>query len=296
MAKTSHYQIRINGSDIDMPLLEHMGVHRYTHAVQLGDHAHCGFELVFVSDGSIAYESEDGSVITVQGGQYSFMPPNIRHHPVGGFERPCLASWFIFKPEIEHATKNTAFTEKDFNDLSQQLIGRSTTVQPFRTNTRHALLRFRMACKDFFSPTASPAVPALLRSLATEIIIDGVNHLLSDKAPSDTIYGEAAMAYIKANLFNPISVPDIAAHLGFSESRTYALFRDYSGQTPVNYILSLRIKAAEELLLTSSLTVSDIALQCGFGSSQYFSYNFKKINGITPTQFRAQKKTDQRSH
>lgn len=133
-----------------------------------------------------------------------------------------------------------------------------------------------MALVDHVSAMPSPASGANLRAQASELIIDGVCQLWGKGENADEIYGEAAIAYIKENICEPLSVPVIAAHLGF-RSRVYTLFRKYTGQTPVDYIVRLRIKAAERMLITEKLSISDIAFKSGFNSSCKLIIN--QLNG-----------------
>ena len=56
--------------------------------------------------------------------------------------------------------------------------------------------------------------------------------------------------------------------------------------TVSEFINKERIKLAENLLLTTDLNVETIAMQIGFSSQSYFSKTFKKINGVSPVQFK----------
>ena len=67
-------------------------------------------------------------------------------------------------------------------------------------------------------------------------------------------------------------------------------FRNLIGTSPTEYLLSLRIEKAEQLLLSSSSTIYTIAEQCGFYDINYFIKVFRRFRGLTPAKFRRQNK------
>jgi AraC-like DNA-binding protein len=248
-------------------------------------HAHSGHELFFVVKGEALFELEDQSTLLVTGGQQSYLPPDTIHHGRADHMAPCLWCWLVFTPDAPNAARNATFTPDELEQLKGLFKNRPRSVRTSNTNMRNTLHRFRLAIAEH-STNPSPLSTILLRSLVCEVIVECARQLDPAESPTRTTYGEAAVDYIKANLFERLTVPDIAEHLGFSVSRTHALFREYTGQSPNYYILSLRLKAAEKMLAETPRSITDIALECGFSSSQYFSRQFKKFHGITPSRFR----------
>ena len=84
--------------------------------------------------------------------------------------------------------------------------------------------------------------------------------------------------------------PQVQALLSktFSVSDSYIarMFKTRLGMTPSDYINTVRIESACNLLLNSKMKIGDIAYKTGFYSPYYFSRVFKKIHGITPGGFR----------
>ena len=97
---------------------------------------------------------------------------------------------------------------------------------------------------------------------------------------------DAMLSYVHSNYMNDISIADIAHACGYSESSVSHLFRQYCNTSVKKYINDLRINQAKRLLMTSSLTISQIAAMCGFSNSNYFPTAFKKETGISPSDFR----------
>lgn len=68
-------------------------------------------------------------------------------------------------------------------------------------------------------------------------------------------------------------------------------FKKYSGVSPIEYLLTKRLKEARKLLSTTDLSISQISNIVGFGTSSYFSQYFKKEIGVSPSQYRQKNKT-----
>ena len=59
------------------------------------------------------------------------------------------------------------------------------------------------------------------------------------------------------------------------------------GQSPINYLTDRRLEACKELLVSSNLSVAQVATSVGFSSQSYFSQIFRKKTGMTPRQYRS---------
>lgn len=93
--------------------------------------------------------------------------------------------------------------------------------------------------------------------------------------------------YIKRNFSNPITLDDIVHVSFFSKSHLNSLFIEALNITPMQYVMNLRIKKAQELLCTTKLTMKEIAQDCGFKSDRALIYTFKTHCEITPQQLRS---------
>lgn len=83
-----------------------------------------------------------------------------------------------------------------------------------------------------------------------------------------------------------VDIESIASALCMSQKQLRGKVSSITGETPSNYIQHLRLNKACTLLNTTDSQIGEIAMQCGFDDSAYFSRLFKQVYGITPTQFR----------
>lgn len=97
-----------------------------------------------------------------------------------------------------------------------------------------------------------------------------------------------ALAWIEAHLSEPLDATDLAAGSALSPGRFYEVFREATGTTPKDYILSRKIElAAARLALEPGASVTEVAYALGFSSSQYFATVFRRYRGMSPSQARA---------
>jgi transcriptional regulator GlxA family with amidase domain len=91
---------------------------------------------------------------------------------------------------------------------------------------------------------------------------------------------------MEENISQKINLQQIADSLNLSKFYFSKKFLQHTGVSPIRYFLELKIKHACKLLDESNISVKDVALQIGYDDPYYFSRLFKKIMGLSPTQYR----------
>jgi AraC-like DNA-binding protein len=94
------------------------------------------------------------------------------------------------------------------------------------------------------------------------------------------------LGYIYRNYNKKIKLKDISESLNLTPQHLCKFFKEMTGNSIVEYINNYRIETASSLLKVSTLSITDIALECGFDNISYFNRVFKKQLGYTPTEFR----------
>lgn len=94
-----------------------------------------------------------------------------------------------------------------------------------------------------------------------------------------------AVSFIHQNVCEDISLEAVADSVGLSISRFKTRFKNEVGVTPREYINRVKIEKAKEML-KDNVTVTRIAVELGFSSSNYFSVTFKKITAHSPSEYR----------
>ena len=82
------------------------------------------------------------------------------------------------------------------------------------------------------------------------------------------------------------SVARISRMASMAPSTLLPVFKKVTGYSPIDYLLHVRLNRAAELLLKTASPVSEIAAECGFSDSNYFSRQFRKNYGLSPRDYR----------
>ncbi|MEO6548673.1 MAG: AraC family transcriptional regulator [Ferruginibacter sp.] len=91
---------------------------------------------------------------------------------------------------------------------------------------------------------------------------------------------------LRQDISHQWTVDEMASLVGLGNTLFNDKVKSYTGFTPLNYLINIRISEAMRLLKKNHLSVTNIALDTGFNSSQHFSTTFKKLTGLTPGDFR----------
>ncbi|KVH45294.1 AraC family transcriptional regulator [Burkholderia diffusa] len=105
----------------------------------------------------------------------------------------------------------------------------------------------------------------------------------------DDIIVRAAIRHLSRSLNDPPTVEQLARAVGTHEKRLSRAFRDNLGQTVFEYLRHERLRIAQDLLDSTSLSIASIAKEIGFSSPANFATAFRERFGITPTEWRRQR-------
>jgi AraC family transcriptional regulator len=96
-----------------------------------------------------------------------------------------------------------------------------------------------------------------------------------------------AKKIIDARLDQPLRLNELADELGMSVSHFRQRFVKELGISPGRYVVSRRVTFAKKLLHDPALSITQIATQLGFSSSQHLATTFRQWTGVSPTAYRA---------
>ncbi|MBD3949120.1 helix-turn-helix domain-containing protein [Tuanshanicoccus lijuaniae] len=123
----------------------------------------------------------------------------------------------------------------------------------------------------------------LVEALKKEFSSHHIQRAMPAKSSADTAYD-----YIYANYMKDITINHVAEYIGVSRSYLYKLFKQKFLFSPQQFLLDRRLTIAASLLLTTDLSMAEVAEKVGFKDALYFSKSFSKYYGKSPSKFRAQ--------
>ena len=97
---------------------------------------------------------------------------------------------------------------------------------------------------------------------------------------------KSVLEYIDANFSSPLSLEKLAGVVGMNPKYFCRVFSRLTHQSPMDYVNFYRIEQAAYLLSSTSLSVTAVAMECGFWESSYFTKVFRKYKGVTPKKYR----------
>lgn len=136
-----------------------------------------------------------------------------------------------------------------------------------------------------FPPEKSRALERLLEIFARHLS-DCANRYLIANGSSDPPAVTRAKAHIRRHLTEPITIGDVARHVGLSEDYFARTFRRSTGLTLNEYLADERVECAKDLLSDPHTRIADIAFSAGFGSVPHFNRVFRKLTGTAPRAYR----------
>lgn len=142
---------------------------------------------------------------------------------------------------------------------------------------------FSTMIRRYHQPKLKPlANAALLETLYyfSDNLKDG------EKASAKTLIS-GVISFMHQNYSKAITVEALAKNYGYSAGRFSHIFSQVTGTSPMRYLNEIRLRAAAELLATTSYPISEIASVCGFAAPLYFSRCFKKKYEVSPSEYRA---------
>lgn len=94
------------------------------------------------------------------------------------------------------------------------------------------------------------------------------------------------LSHLRSNLSEPLNLASVAKFVGCSRSWLVEIFMQSTGKGPISHLIELRMQKAKDLLRNTEMSISEIAIACGFGSHAYFSNAFHSAVKLSPSGFR----------
>lgn len=187
---------------------------------------------------------------------------------------------------INNGTEPFAYYIINFSLAPGSSFGSDMIIRPINFSS------FAKKCKTLLQFWCSGAPTARIRCTAVlyELIADVLESNLIDSVGVEMYHMVMpAIHYIDENYHTEITLDKLAKLCIMSKTHFRRVFSAVCGASPIQYLIAVRIRRAEELLQLSNYTVSEIAQICGFKDVEHFCRTFKKRTGITAGQARTEK-------
>jgi AraC-like DNA-binding protein len=259
-------------------------------AFPLNSHWHAGYEICYLLSGQTDWVLSNGQALHLSAGMFSIIQPRIPH--LGSFHRidPCELVWLVFRPDATRRGAGASSLEPGLMEkMGAAFKAAGNAVFEGDERLRTVAELFATAVRAGRAGSADAGRRAWLGASLTQIVlaVHGIlaGHRRRASAPASGLLGRCDR-FVRQHLHRPIGVADMARHANMRTSSFFAHFRRETGMTPADYLRRARLRRAQELMVRTDKPITQIALECGFSSSQYFAVCFKEYTGTQPRSFR----------
>lgn len=246
----------------------------------LPPHRHDALEVCCVHRGHLRWWSND-RWHTVAGGDIVVTPPGAPHGGDRTSLSACTLTWF--QVVLSDRPRPLGLPAIEAAALVSALHALRDGPRPAPAGTPEAFRRLFELCQAGDQLASAEARGVIIGLLAT---IARAGEAEAVRAEPPVVAG--ARALMTEHVADPLALETIAARLGYSLASFKRAFRASGGIGPGEFYLRLRIEEACRRLATTDATVTGIAHDLGFASSQHFATIFRRIVGVSPGRYRAE--------
>lgn len=243
-------------------------------------HCHDFIELSILTEGQVLYKFDEESRI-VGTGQILLFNPGVYHR--------------------EYTDKNSSFNELHIGITNFKMQGYQKDFIPMKTSSPILTIEkykneFYKCCEEIINEQqrSGPGYYLIIKSLVMKLVIYIIREIQSEENITDcTTFSiesteksnivHSIIEYINENYMRDISLDIIAKNMYLSPVYISKIFKEETGDSPINYLIKLRLATAHGLL-KNKLPIKAVANEVGYSDAYYFSKLFKKYYGVPPSK------------
>lgn len=235
------------------------------------------FVFIYVVDGAGWYKV-DGRLYPVDTNQYFILPAGHPHAYGASKNRPWTIYWLHFRGTVAAQYMPPYQDPIDLKPGARSRIGDRINI------FEEMFLTLKAGYNIENLRYASCVLHYYLGTLRYERQFSAGSTFAEDNVV------ELAIHFMKENLEKKLSLKEIADSIGYSPSHFSLLFKQHTGYSPLAYLNLLKIQEACFLLDETDMKINQVCYKIGIDDSYYFSRLFTKTMGMSPKDYRSQKK------
>ncbi len=234
--------------------------------------------LIYCTEGK-GWVKLKGKTYDIEANQFIILPANTPHEYGASKLNPWTIYWIHFNGELaEFYAKNFNIPTSIIPSDASRIYDRLLIFEDILTALGRGLTKDNI---NF-------ATSALYYFLGSIKYIDIFRDVL-DKSSQEKNSVDKAIIYIQENLSRNISLNELSQYVGYSASHFSTLFKKHTKNTPVNYIIQMKMQEACRMLSLTDMKINQICYKIGIINPYYFTRLFTKTIGITPSLYRKSK-------
>jgi AraC-like DNA-binding protein len=247
----------------------------------LSSHRHLrAVEICYLARGCQTYRLQ-GREYHLVGGDLFVVPPG-EPHDTGGQPEDCGVLYWLILRIPNHRASLLTLGAKDTSVISKRLLSLPRLHFPGRPVLKHIFDRLF----DLYDAPTDDLKTLALKHHLLSCILEVLDCAYNDQRRQHSKDINRAIQHIISHSEEELSLSSLAEEARLSLSRFKVKFKSETGIAPREFVLRAKVEDAKKSLVGKQLSVTDIAMNLGFSSSQYFATVFKRFTQQTPIQFR----------
>lgn len=244
-------------------------------------HYHNAYEIYYLQDGNRGYDIKDKTFKVNKGNL--ILINKFKRHKTFNYDNNSFNRMLVKFKE----TSLGSFKNEDYDLLS--LFNKGINIIQFDAKDR-IMIENIFAKMEAEKRKDKPGKQLYLKTLLMELLIY-INRYVEGKVDDQKesnyhVKIVEIMNYIDQNYDKELTLSKLADQFSYSSSYLSSLFKKKSDYTITEYINNTRIKEAQNLLLNGKENITQVSEKVGYNNLVHFGRNFKKITGLTPSEYR----------
>ena len=236
--------------------------------------------VLYIQIGDKKYEAKENTFLLI--------PSGVRHFGTNYCPENTSFYWFHFLLPSNSTMMN--------GDLIKQRLEKTYTAEPIivlplfsdQMNSSRLNILFNQLLDIVKNKRGNKFylnyfVTSILMEVSEETLDYQIYHNPEEKNSRTLLF---IMEWIRMNIDKELTLDSIAREFNYSKAYLSRFFSEQTGYTLTQFIRKTRIERSKSLLLSLPLTIEEVASRCGFSDQKYFMKSFKRVENMTPSQFR----------
>lgn len=278
--------------DIFLPVNSYHCLIPFTYR-ELALHWHEEMEITFIQEGTSDYKVGKEE-FKANAGDIILIPPYCTHSACEIPGKTMISDSMVFHPDYLGASNQDLSASKYLRPMAEGQLLMQEVIRDSDAGYEEIKEAFLEALDCFKNKPSFYEM--LLKEKLLHILILLFSYGYLRESDDSHITSEnrrhikSALEYISDHYSEKISISEMAQLAGFSENYFMSLFRQYVGMSCIQYVNHYRIQKAAHALEETTKSVSEIAMIHGFDNISYFNLQFRRTFGMTPREFRSNRK------
>jgi len=250
--------------------------------------SHDFWEMVYVDKGNVEIQRDEERIILKQG-EIVFHKPNEFHaiKAVDSSPNFFVVSFVCDSPSMVYLEKYHTTLDRTLKGFISSVIKESedTYIIP-KNDTELKKLEKKENARIGGEQLIKTYLEQLLIFLIRSITDKGTVGVFPTKESMESHIVVDIKEFITSRLEESVRICDICREFGYSKSYISKIFREQTGETLSSYAIKKRVECARMLIREDDLNFAQISAKLNFDNPQYFSRVFKRVTGMTPSEFK----------